>query len=229
MRAIYPIDWNLEYKKAGEGIHLLWDTESVEDVLKDMLKDVDPAHHTSGYAMDIGCGQGTDLLYLSRKGFQAVGVDISSDALREARRRIPSSDCETSSALCECTDSQGAEPGINPQRQVVMLLQADGRCLPFRGSAFSLVNDRGCFHHIPVHERSYFAGEMARVTESGGIFLLRCFSERYFDAGGAGIILRHDDIIKSFSPHFLIGEITEYDSFIDTIPVYMCRCRMMRR
>lgn len=178
--------------------------------------------------MDIGCGQGTDLIYLSTKGFQVVGVDISFDALIEACRRMPPSGIETSLPTDRSTDLHSAESHVIQQRHAVMLLQADGRCLPFRRSLFSFVNDRGCFHHIPVHERMRFVSETARVTEIGGIFLLRCFDERYFDAGGAGIPLGRDDIKKSFSPYFFVGEITEYTGFVDTIPVDMCWCVMKR-
>ncbi|MHC9543030.1 MAG: class I SAM-dependent methyltransferase [Vulcanimicrobiota bacterium] len=222
------MDWDSEYRKAREGAHLLWDTYRVEDVLKDVLKDVLPADHCNGYAMDIGCGQGTDLIYLSTKGFQAVGVDISFYALMEARRRIPPSGRETTLLTGRNADLRSAGSHVMQQRCAVMLIQADGRCLPFRRSLFSFVNDRGCFHHIAVHERMRFASEAARVTESGGIFLLRCFGERYFDTGGAGIPLRRDDIKKSFSPFFSVGEITDYTGFVDTIPVDMCWCRMTR-
>jgi len=187
-----------------------------------------PEDYYRGYAMDIGCGQGTDLIFLSNRGFQVVGVDISINALKEARRRILSSAGEISILPDDSTDLQIAESYVIQQRHAVMLLQADARCLPFRSSLFSFVNDRGCFHHVPVHERMRFVREAARVTESGGIFLLRCFGERYFIAGGAGIPLSRDEITKSFSPYFLVGGITDYTAYVDTIPVDMCWCVMNR-
>ena len=42
--------------------------------------------------LDIGCGRGESLVWLSRQGAMAWGVDYSSDALRIARRTLrPSS------------------------------------------------------------------------------------------------------------------------------------------
>lgn len=194
-----------------------------------MLRDALSGRRCSGRALDLGCGQGTDLLFLAEMGFTVVGVDISFNALLEAERRlflrggepgIPAPDNEA----VRCREHEKARLSAP-----VMLAQADGTALPFRDASFSFVNDRGCFHHVPADLRLAFAGEAGRVTESGGIMILRSFGERYFEAGGAGIPLRRDDIIRSFSPGFTVGEIAEYTSFVDTIPVDMCLCTMTRR
>jgi 2-polyprenyl-3-methyl-5-hydroxy-6-metoxy-1,4-benzoquinol methylase len=38
----------------------------------------------AGRALDIGCGTGTNVLYLAEKGFDVCGVDISKVAIRKA-------------------------------------------------------------------------------------------------------------------------------------------------
>jgi len=40
-----------------------------------------------GRALDLGCGTGTNCIYLARHGWQAVGVDFSVLAIRRARRK----------------------------------------------------------------------------------------------------------------------------------------------
>src|SRR5687768_14452181 len=37
-----------------------------------------------GRALDVGCGEGADALWLARRGWQVTGVDISETALRRA-------------------------------------------------------------------------------------------------------------------------------------------------
>lgn len=42
-----------------------------------------------GRVLDYGCGIGTDLAWLSRRGFRVEGIDGTPDFVREARRRCP--------------------------------------------------------------------------------------------------------------------------------------------
>ena len=181
----------------------------------------------SGRALDLGCGQGTDLFFLAERGFTVVGVDLSFNALLEAERRLFFRCGESGPRDDAAKRCRGHEKARLPR--AIVLAQADGTALPFRDASFSFVNDRGCFHHVPADLRMAFAREAGRITERGGMMLLRCFGERYFEAGGAGIPLRRQDIISSFSPGFTVGKIAEYTSFVDTIPVDMCQCIMTRR
>jgi cyclopropane fatty-acyl-phospholipid synthase-like methyltransferase len=41
-----------------------------------------------GRALDLGCGTGTNVIYLAEHGFDAFGVDISSRAVATTRRKI---------------------------------------------------------------------------------------------------------------------------------------------
>jgi len=40
-----------------------------------------------GRALDLGCGTGTNSLYLARHGWNVVGVDLAVRAIRQARRK----------------------------------------------------------------------------------------------------------------------------------------------
>jgi len=42
-----------------------------------------------GQVMDLGCGPGRDARYLDSKGFQVIGVDLSSELLNIAKKRVP--------------------------------------------------------------------------------------------------------------------------------------------
>lgn len=98
-----------------------------------------------GRVLDAGCGLGTETAYLARRGWHAVGTDLSRAALLRARREHPG-------------------PAF---------VLADVRTLPFKPGSFDLLLDRGCFHYLPRGGRSRYAAEAERVLRPGGRLLLR--------------------------------------------------------
>jgi len=69
------------YKK---GAH--WEVEhpskTVDLLLPELKKDE--------IVLDLGCGSGRDCLFLARRGFKTVGIDISDVAIEKARKRAKS-------------------------------------------------------------------------------------------------------------------------------------------
>jgi SAM-dependent methyltransferase len=97
-------------------------------------------------ALDLGCGLGTELAHLARRGVAlTVGVDRSIAALQRAHRLHPD----------------------------VRFVQGDVLGLPFPDSTFDAALDRGCFHYLPAADRPRYAVEVRRVLRPGGRFLLR--------------------------------------------------------
>jgi SAM-dependent methyltransferase len=98
-----------------------------------------------GVVVDLGCGLGSELGYLARRGWFGVGVDLSVPALAQARCRHPG----------------------------VMFACADVTRLPMRAGSADLLLDRGCFHYLRAGSRDGYASEAARVLRPGGRLLLR--------------------------------------------------------
>lgn len=105
-----------------------------------------------GKALDLGCGLGTNSIYLAQQGFQVTGLDIAPTALKHATIRAE-------------------KAGVD-----VDFVRGSAHDLRFPDKEFSLVFDRGCFHHLPPQLRLSYVGNVARVLQDRGKFFLECFS-----------------------------------------------------
>jgi SAM-dependent methyltransferase len=94
--------------------------------------------------LDIGCGIGLLHRYLPAFTDHVVGVDVSEDALRQARQR--NSD--------------------------VAYQHYDGRRLPFGAGQFDLALAVTVMHHVPVAQWPDFVREAHRVIKPGGAFIV---------------------------------------------------------
>ncbi len=98
--------------------------------------------------LDIGCGAGTNVLFLARSGFRASGVDLAPAAIAAARARASRLD-------------------LSADFQV-----GDALRLPYPARRFGGLFDYGCFHTIPVRFRKAYSRELARVLRPGGRYVL---------------------------------------------------------
>jgi ubiquinone/menaquinone biosynthesis C-methylase UbiE len=99
--------------------------------------------------LDVGCGGGTDAIFMAQCGFRVTGVDISAAALRIAEKRAEE-------ALVE----------VDWRRGNVLELPIDDESIDF-------VTDRGLFHVIEDHDRPRYALELFRVLKNSGRALIR--------------------------------------------------------
>lgn len=136
-----------------------------------------------GRALDIGCGTGTNSLYLARHGWDVTGVDFVAAAIERARRKV-----------------RAAEklPGS------VRFLRGDATCLGEMdlGQPFSLLLDLGCLHGIPVEERAGYARGVARWAAPGALYLLYAFGPRLM--GGRRMGLMPDEVRALFAGSFTV-------------------------
>ncbi len=99
-----------------------------------------------GLVLDLGCGLGTELAYLTERGFRGIGIDLSAVALRQAQAQHPAA----------------------------AFALADVRRLPVASGCCDLLIDRGCFHYLTSDgDRVRYAAEAGRVLRAGGRLFLR--------------------------------------------------------
>src|SRR3989475_7641797 len=126
-----------------------WDTGITPPELERFV-----ATHPPGRAIDLGCGTGTNAVYLANHGWSAVGVDFAARAIAKARRRV-----RKAGVASLCSFHVG-----------------DVTRLDFLAGSFDLALDIGCLHSLPVAERAAYAAGVGRLVRSGGAVLLYAFA-----------------------------------------------------
>ena len=99
-----------------------------------------------GTALDVGCGEGGDALWLARQGWAVTGVDVSGVALARAA-------------------AQASAEGLT-----VDLLQIDATVTGLPAGPFDLVTSH--FLHVPRDAFLALVDGMAQVTAPGGTLLV---------------------------------------------------------
>jgi len=132
-----------------------WDSGVTPPELRAVVED---DHVQPGRALDLGCGTGTNVIYLAQHGFDVVGVDISSRAIVAARRRI-----------------ERADLGRHAHVYAGDVTRLD--VLPAPGP-FDLALDIGCLHVLDALRRERYADALANRIKPGGLYLLYAFGPR---------------------------------------------------
>lgn len=101
-----------------------------------------------GNVLDLGCGAGSNVLFLAEHGYRAHGVDLSPGAVAAARARA-------------------TEAHLTADFQ-----EGDALALEIPDGSLDGLVDNGCFHTLPLSRREDYAKEVHRVLRPGGSFVL---------------------------------------------------------
>ena len=126
-----------------------WDTLITPPELEGLILSGDLA---PGQAVDLGCGTGTNAIFMARHGWTVVGVDFAPQAILRARRRL-------------------AQAPREIQEQVVFHV-GDVTRWRFATMPFDFALDIGCLHALSPTERAAYVAELTRHTRMGARFLL---------------------------------------------------------
>jgi SAM-dependent methyltransferase len=138
--------WNLWYLFGKTR----WDTGITPPELVEL---VESGQVPPGRALDIGCGTGTNVIFLAQHGFDVVGTDVAWVAVRRARRKA-------------------REAGVSATFRVGEAIKLGTPVGPPLGGRFDLAVDIGCFHSIQSGDRTAYASMLRRVLGEGGYYLL---------------------------------------------------------
>src|SRR4051794_29064047 len=157
-----------------------WDNELAGAELEAAARERAP-----GRALDIGCGMGTQSVFLAKQGWDVTGVDVVPRALAVARERAERAGVQVRwlAADAGALDEAGLEPG------------------------FDLIHDRGCFHDLPDATREGYVRGVTALAAPDAVLLLMAMSphrrvgpqvqdgevERRFTATGWTLVSREPD------------------------------------
>jgi SAM-dependent methyltransferase len=129
--------------------------------------------------LDVGCGAGTNSIFLARAGFRVHGVDLAPSAVAVARRR-----------------AKRAGVAIDFQA-------ADALHLPFPPASFGGAIDVGCFHTFDPPLRSALARELARILRPGARYALSWIAREHSGPIGPPHRPGLDEVTKALEDRFL--------------------------
>ena len=149
---IRGIWWNLWYLFGKPR----WDTGITPPELVELIEDGQVA---PGRALDIGCGTGTNAIYLAQRGFDVVGTDVAWLAIRRAQRKA-------------------RDAGVAAAFRVSEAVKLGTAAGPPLGGLFDLAVDIGCFHTFEPRQHSAYGSMLRRVLREGGYYLLYAWGPR---------------------------------------------------
>lgn len=137
-----------------------WNIETPPDILQNIVKTekIKPCK-----VIELGCGTGNYVIYLSSKGFDVTGVDISKTAI-------------------EIAINSASKKGINCN-----FISSDvlGDMAEVQDT-FDFAYDWELLHHIFSQDREKYINNVHRLLNPEGMYLSVCFSEKSPQFGGAG-------------------------------------------
>ena len=158
-------------------------------------------------ALDVGCGTGDNSIWLARKHFQVVGVDISAIALEMAKIKAAKNNVACDFKI------------------------ADFLSDPIEEGPFGFVFDRGCFHSFSdPNERCSFVRNVAAHLSEGGLWLTLVGNADERRHGLGPPQLTAGDVVMAVEPCFEILSLTSshFDSAKPS-PARAWRCLMRKR
>ncbi len=128
-----------------------WDTGEVSSELRALVEDGDAL--PPGRALDIGCGTGTQAVYLAHHGWSVTGIDAVEQPLRRAHAR----------AIAEGVSVEWFKA------DVARLTDLDLK------PGYTLVFDRGCYHGLRSEQRAAYVAGVTALAVSGATLLVMAF------------------------------------------------------
>jgi len=134
------INWNERYKTGDTP----WDSGQVSHELRRVLEEyaILPCR-----ALELGCGTGTNAVFLAEQGFSVTGIDISELAIDRAKALARESNVDARFLQCELEQFPDPET-------------------PFR-----FLFDRGLYHVVRQEQLDRFLKLLEKVTEPGSLWL----------------------------------------------------------
>ncbi len=181
--------WNLVYRISPWvtlGRHQSpWDTDEPP---KELIELMEGGRVRTCRVLDVGCGTGSYIIYLASNGFNAVGIDVSTVAIKKAKAKAAKRNVDCRFHTVDFLDLKSLSSVIK--------------------EPFDLVMDYGCLHSIKTKDRELYTPSLKYVTHSKSLYILWTFlpeSSNIKFLGGLGNV-DPEEAREQFSKDFKILE-----------------------
>lgn len=133
-----------------------------------------------GRALDLGCGTGTNAIYLAWRGFEVTAIDVSIRAIALARRKARS------------------------MRSAIQFVRGDVTRMSnwVRAGTIDFAYDIGCFHSLNADARRRYVEALRAATRPRAIYMLYAFGAM---RSGGGV--SPDEVGARFADGFLLQSV----------------------
>ena len=171
-------DWNDSYKSGN----LPWDTGKRSTELQRVISEklVQPCR-----ALEIGCGTGTNCVWLAQQGFEVTGIDVAPLAIEQAQQRAQAAGVQAT------------------------FLSGDVLHLPDLGRPFEFFFDRGCYHAVRRSAPKEYALAIARKLAAGARGLILAGNAREPNVPGPPVVTE-EQIRQELGLAFRIVDLHEF-------------------
>lgn len=146
--------------------------KEVSDFLEDLPK--------KSTVLDMGCGNGRHLIEAKKRGLNAVGIDISLNLLKIAKRKIISQGSKLFQTSSEKPKAERKDFETSSKTGVPLIL-GNALSLPFKENAFDNSICIAVVHHFKAEkERAACLKEIARATEKSILASVWAFEQEKF-------------------------------------------------
>ncbi|HEX8032419.1 MAG TPA: class I SAM-dependent methyltransferase [Ktedonobacterales bacterium] len=141
-----------------------------------------------GRALDLGCGTGTNALYLARHGWHATGIDFAAPAISRAQEKLRTTQ-----------DLTGSAHFLRGDVTRLDALALDG--------PYTLLLDLGCFHNLEPADRTRYASGITHYAAADALYLLYAFGPRIRKKRRVGAT--PDEVRTCFRDHWAVERIEQ--------------------
>lgn len=131
----------------------------------------------AGRAIDLGCGSGTDAIYLASKGFEVTAIDIAPTALNQGKQKAEKAGVKVRWLLADVL----AIPNLEP---------------------YNFIFDRGCYHEVRIEGAKAYVDTIRKLSLTGTQFLLLAGNPNELTQRYSPPQVTEEEIRADFSPLF---------------------------
>jgi SAM-dependent methyltransferase len=182
-----------------------WDTGITPPELVEVIEG--PNRLSPGRALDLGCGTGTNALYLAEHGWDVVGVDFVRAAIARARAK--------------------ARGAARPPRFVVGDVTRLA-ALGIRGP-IHLGVDIGCFHAVVPPRRDAYAAGLAGLMPPGATLMMFAFAHLPAGYLPRAVGVSEAEVRRRLEPWFEVVEFRPGQEMRPGLQMHPAWYRMVRR